>query len=187
MWRPRCRQSPTPAFPPRRSWRRAICPPSPSNRCASLDLSQESANLLNCDHLVTMMVLAWLTLPKYDPGTGVMALGPQSGVSELPIEGRHGCLVGLSLPQPHGTVVDGMHGLQVEEHDDRESSWFVYENKVYDATKFLADHPGGPESILIVAGQVLSCCNLCAPSVNFVICQLQVCMVLLQRMLCIPQ
>ena len=44
----------------------------------------------------------------------------------------------------------------MEEHDDRESSWFVYENKVYDATKFLADHPGGPESILIVAGQVLS-------------------------------
>lgn len=25
---------------------------------------------------------------------------------------------------------------------------------MYDATKFLQDHPGGPESILIVAGQV---------------------------------
>ena len=47
--------------------------------------------------------------------------------------------------------------LQVEEHDNRESAWFVYENKVYDGTKFLNDHPGGPESILIVAGQV-SCC-----------------------------
>ena len=33
----------------------------------------------------------------------------------------------------------------------------MYENKVYDGTKFLNDHPGGPESILIVAGQV-SCC-----------------------------
>ncbi len=44
--------------------------------------------------------------------------------------------------------------MQVEEHDSRESSWFVYEGKVYDATKFLNDHPGGPESILIVAGQV---------------------------------
>ncbi|KAK9903477.1 hypothetical protein WJX75_006549 [Coccomyxa subellipsoidea] len=42
---------------------------------------------------------------------------------------------------------------QVEEHASRESSWFVYEGKVYDATKFLQDHPGGPESILIVAGQ----------------------------------
>ena len=67
-----------------------------------------------------------------------------------------------------------MHGLQVEEHDDRESSWFVYENKVYDATKFLADHPGGPESILIVAGQVPSRCNLCISSDDFVICQLWV-------------
>ena len=44
--------------------------------------------------------------------------------------------------------------LQVESHDSRESAWFVYENKVYDGTKFLTDHPGGPESILIVAGQV---------------------------------
>lgn len=47
---------------------------------------------------------------------------------------------------------------QVEEHASRESSWFVYEGKVYDATKFLNDHPGGPESILIVAGQVGSAC-----------------------------
>lgn len=46
----------------------------------------------------------------------------------------------------------------MEEHDNRESAWFVYENKVYDGTKFLNDHPGGPESILIVAGQV-SCCT----------------------------
>ena len=42
----------------------------------------------------------------------------------------------------------------MESHDSRESAWFVYDNKVYDGTKFLNDHPGGPESILIVAGQV---------------------------------
>jgi hypothetical protein len=54
--------------------------------------------------------------------------------------------------------------LQVEEHDNRESAWFVYENKVYDGTRFLNDHPGGPESILIVAGQV-SCC-LCSKLVG---------------------
>ena len=44
--------------------------------------------------------------------------------------------------------------MQVETLDSRESAWFTYENKVYDGTKFLNDHPGGPESILIVAGQV---------------------------------
>lgn len=43
----------------------------------------------------------------------------------------------------------------MEEHADRESVWFVFEGKVYDGTKFLNDHPGGPESILIVGGQVL--------------------------------
>ena len=42
---------------------------------------------------------------------------------------------------------------QVEKHASRESAWFVHSGHVYDATKFLADHPGGAESILIVAGQ----------------------------------
>ena len=42
----------------------------------------------------------------------------------------------------------------MEEHGSREDVWFVHEGKVYDGTKFLNDHPGGPESILIVGGQV---------------------------------
>jgi len=45
-------------------------------------------------------------------------------------------------------------GRQVEKHASRESAWFVHSGLVYDATKFLAEHPGGAESILIVAGQV---------------------------------
>ena len=103
-----------------------------------------------------------------------------SGFSELPDEERLGLLIGLSVLQADHADNNSMHGLQVEEHDDRESSWFVYDNKVYDATKFLANHPGGPESILIVAGQVLSCSNLCASSVDFVICQPQVSVLLLR-------
>lgn len=43
--------------------------------------------------------------------------------------------------------------LQVEKHDSRESAWFIHDGKVIDASKFLDEHPGGPESILIVAGQ----------------------------------
>ncbi|GBF87848.1 nitrate reductase [Raphidocelis subcapitata] len=41
---------------------------------------------------------------------------------------------------------------EVELHASEESAWFVHEGKVYDATPFLADHPGGAESILISAG-----------------------------------
>ncbi|KAG7671215.1 hypothetical protein Ndes2437B_g03830 [Nannochloris sp. 'desiccata'] len=41
---------------------------------------------------------------------------------------------------------------EVEKHDTAESAWFVYENKVYDATPFLKEHPGGADSILLVAG-----------------------------------
>jgi nitrate reductase (NAD(P)H) len=42
---------------------------------------------------------------------------------------------------------------EVEQHDSHESCWFVHEGSVYDATKFLKTHPGGAESILLVAGQ----------------------------------
>ena len=42
---------------------------------------------------------------------------------------------------------------QVEAHDTRDSAWFIHDGKVYDGTKFLKEHPGGAESILMVAGQ----------------------------------
>lgn len=45
------------------------------------------------------------------------------------------------------------HAMQVEKHDSRASVWFVHDNKVYDGTKFLKEHPGGAESILMVGGQ----------------------------------
>ena len=41
---------------------------------------------------------------------------------------------------------------EVEKHDTKESAWFVYHGKVYDATPFLTAHPGGADSILLVAG-----------------------------------
>lgn len=41
----------------------------------------------------------------------------------------------------------------MEKHDSRESVWFVHDGKVYDGTKFLKEHPGGAESILMVGGQ----------------------------------
>ena len=41
---------------------------------------------------------------------------------------------------------------EVERHDNAESAWFVYHGRVYDATPFLKDHPGGADSILLVAG-----------------------------------
>ncbi|KXZ49738.1 hypothetical protein GPECTOR_20NIT1 [Gonium pectorale] len=41
---------------------------------------------------------------------------------------------------------------EVAEHNTEESCWFVHEGKVYDATPYLNDHPGGAESILITAG-----------------------------------
>ncbi|KIM31985.1 hypothetical protein M408DRAFT_64449 [Serendipita vermifera MAFF 305830] len=36
---------------------------------------------------------------------------------------------------------------------DRNNPWFVVNDQVYDGTAFLTDHPGGPDSILLVAGE----------------------------------
>jgi nitrate reductase (NAD(P)H) len=40
---------------------------------------------------------------------------------------------------------------EVATHNNETSAWFVHEGSVYDATKFLDEHPGGAESILIVS------------------------------------
>lgn len=42
---------------------------------------------------------------------------------------------------------------ELEAHSSAEEPWFVVEGEVYDATPFLSKHPGGSDSITIVAGQ----------------------------------
>lgn len=42
---------------------------------------------------------------------------------------------------------------EIRQHDNEDSCWFVRDGKVYDATPFLEDHPGGADSILLVAGE----------------------------------
>jgi len=42
---------------------------------------------------------------------------------------------------------------EVEKHKTKDDIWIVVRNKVYDATKYLEDHPGGAASILISGGQ----------------------------------
>lgn len=41
---------------------------------------------------------------------------------------------------------------EVRKNKKMESCWIVVHNKVYDCTKFMADHPGGADSILINGG-----------------------------------
>ncbi|KAI7840931.1 hypothetical protein COHA_005362 [Chlorella ohadii] len=42
---------------------------------------------------------------------------------------------------------------EIKQHTSRESCWFVRDGRVYDPTKFLDAHPGGPSAILSNAGQ----------------------------------
>uniref|UniRef100_A0A5S6QHR9 Cytochrome b5 n=1 Tax=Trichuris muris TaxID=70415 RepID=A0A5S6QHR9_TRIMR len=42
---------------------------------------------------------------------------------------------------------------EVKEHNAKSSTWLVIENKVYDVTPFLDEHPGGIEVLLEHAGR----------------------------------
>eukprot|EP00800_Vazella_pourtalesii_P017625 TRINITY_DN5440_c0_g1_i1.p1 TRINITY_DN5440_c0_g1~~TRINITY_DN5440_c0_g1_i1.p1 ORF type:complete len:139 (-),score=26.40 TRINITY_DN5440_c0_g1_i1:98-469(-) len=42
---------------------------------------------------------------------------------------------------------------EIQQHSTRSSLWIVFENKVYDITSFLTDHPGGEEVLLEQAAQ----------------------------------
>lgn len=41
---------------------------------------------------------------------------------------------------------------ELKEHNNSRSTWFAIQNKVYDVTKFLDEHPGGEEVLLEQAG-----------------------------------
>ena len=42
---------------------------------------------------------------------------------------------------------------EVARHASKTDCWIVIANSVYDVTSFLDDHPGGPETVVGVAGQ----------------------------------
>ncbi|XP_031635769.1 cytochrome b5 isoform X2 [Contarinia nasturtii] len=42
---------------------------------------------------------------------------------------------------------------QVKEHNKAEDCWMVIDEKVYDVTKFLNEHPGGEEVLVEAAGK----------------------------------
>lgn len=54
-----------------------------------------------------------------------------------------------------GETNGGVYGLTIEDvlkHDKEDDCWIIVENKVFDVTTFLKEHPGGAESITMNAG-----------------------------------
>ncbi|XP_051124637.1 nitrate reductase [NADH]-like [Andrographis paniculata] len=58
-----------------------------------------------------------------------------------------------SLSSPFMNTVSKMYSVsEVKRHNSPESAWIIVHGHVYDCTRFLKDHPGGTDSILINAG-----------------------------------
>ena len=42
---------------------------------------------------------------------------------------------------------------EIEGHNTASDCWIIYDNKVYDVTKFQHEHPGGPKYLTDLAGK----------------------------------
>lgn len=42
---------------------------------------------------------------------------------------------------------------EVEQHNTDDDCWLIIDNKVYDVSKYLDEHPGGPEVMADLAGE----------------------------------
>ncbi|KAF9045792.1 nitrate reductase [Hymenopellis radicata] len=73
--------------------------------------------------------------------------------------GREAASVPHVQPQDKEVIMKGTHVdrtitlEQLQAHRNLERPWFVVQGEVYDGTAFLKDHPGGPDSITLVAGE----------------------------------
>uniref|UniRef100_P36859 Nitrate reductase [NADH] n=1 Tax=Petunia hybrida TaxID=4102 RepID=NIA_PETHY len=58
-----------------------------------------------------------------------------------------------SISTPFMNTASKMYSMsEVKKHNSADSAWIIVHGHVYDATRFLKDHPGGIDSILINAG-----------------------------------
>lgn len=95
--------------------------------------------------------------------TGLWALyafrkRPENVKQPLPADGFEGTPKRGSGKQPLSTdIFKGRNGQpitrdEVQTHDNADDCWIIIHGKVYDVTKFLAEHPGGEKVILEYAG-----------------------------------
>jgi nitrate reductase (NAD(P)H) len=79
------------------------------------------------------------------------AAPPPAPVAAAPVAAAPAAAAPAAAPAAKGSpAVYTME--EVAQHTSEDSCWFVHDGKVYNATPYLAEHPGGPESIMIVAG-----------------------------------
>ena len=83
---------------------------------------------------------------------GLDALRPQfaAGVDSLKSQAKK-IITPIDMRKPGISKTITM--AEVESHGTEAEPWFIVNGEVYDGTAFLKGHPGGPESITLVAGE----------------------------------
>ncbi|KAI5079840.1 hypothetical protein GOP47_0005319 [Adiantum capillus-veneris] len=89
----------------------------------------------------------WMRPPASEAGSPAAGKAAESSLTKVAI-GRSLSTPALSSHATARTISNA----EFKQHNTPDSPWIVVHNSVYDCTKFLKDHPGGKDSILINAG-----------------------------------
>ena len=97
----------------------------------------------------------WMQAMKEHPALtapGVFTINNDDGVTEVKTTDE----VATVAPPTYTSIDPSIPTFtleEIEQHNSKDSAWIVVKGRVYDCTAFLKAHPGGAESILIMAGQ----------------------------------
>lgn len=81
---------------------------------------------------------------------GRRVVGALLGIGAL--LGASACGSKVTTPMPSITATTTYTMAQVKTHHDQSSCWVAIDGGVYDLTKWISQHPGGPDKILGICG-----------------------------------
>ncbi|KAG6809936.1 hypothetical protein H0H92_014018 [Tricholoma furcatifolium] len=78
-----------------------------------------------------------------------VANAPSTPETDIPLPAKAQIIIPMTRPDVNRKITVE----ELRSHANTENPWFVVAGEVYDGTEYLSEHPGGPQSITLVAGE----------------------------------